>query len=135
MFRTLSPKLEPSAMASTRSPMLFAVEPDRARLGALSDLTTAEGMIFESDRNIPAGIKEEGPGPPGPSFMGVNLGTSGRALQREANMVVTTKWHTIVQCLSQGYLRHPAVSGSEGRTINSNVHRNKGSSLYILCKY
>jgi hypothetical protein len=55
MFRTLSPKLEPSAMASTRSPILFGVDADRARLGALSDLTTAEGMIFDSVRNIPTG--------------------------------------------------------------------------------
>ena len=54
IFRTLSPKLEPRAMASTRSPVLFATNVDRARLGALSDLTETEEMILESVRNIPA---------------------------------------------------------------------------------
>ena len=96
MFRTLSPKLEPSAMASTRSPRLFAVDADRARLGTLNDLTTAEGMIFESVRNIPAGIEWGGPGP---SFMVVNLGTPG--ITERSRHGVTTKWHTIVQCRSQ----------------------------------
>ena len=36
MFRTLSPRLEPSAIASTRSPVLFKVDADRARLCVLS---------------------------------------------------------------------------------------------------
>jgi len=55
MFRTLSPKLEPSAIAITRSPVLLAVDADRARIGALRDFTITEGMMFESVRNIPAG--------------------------------------------------------------------------------
>ena len=61
-------------MASTRSPILFAVDADRTRLGALNDLTTAEGMIFESVRNILTGTEWEGSSLPGPSFIGANFG-------------------------------------------------------------
>ena len=57
-------------MASTRSPVLFATNVDRARLGALSDLTKTEEMMFESVRNIPASIEWEGSGP---SFTEVNF--------------------------------------------------------------